>query len=96
MQVDLIHKFGGRERQSGDATLRRPHSFYAIWINVLPATGGEPVDFHNLTLGQPTDVSADRRCQSVWKTPIEELRKLSALDSDETMPTLASDCTLQA
>lgn len=61
----------------------------AIEIDVLPAAGGEPVVFHDLTLGRLTDAPPAMRRQPVWETPLETLRTFSVLDSSESVSTLA-------
>lgn len=61
----------------------------SIEIDVLPAAGGEPMVFHDLTLGRLTDAPADQRRRMVWETPTETLGGLSVLDSGEPVPTLA-------
>jgi glycerophosphoryl diester phosphodiesterase len=61
----------------------------AIEIDVLPAAGGEPVVFHDLTLGRLTDIPESLYGQPVWETPVETLQKLSVLGSPESIPTLA-------
>lgn len=60
-----------------------------IEIDVQPAANGEPVVFHDLTLGRLTDVPADKRRQQVCKTPLETLRNCSVLGSDERVATFA-------
>lgn len=60
----------------------------AIEIDVVPAAGGEPVVFHDLTLGRLTDAHTSLRRQPVWETPVETLRNVSVLDSDESVPLL--------
>ena len=60
----------------------------AIEIDVVPAAGGEPVVFHDLTLGRLTDVPASLRRQPVWETSVERLRNFSVLDSGESVPLL--------
>lgn len=65
----------------------------AIEIDVLPAANGEPVVFHDLTLGRLTDVPESLQGQPVWETPVETLQELSVLDSPESIPTLAEILT---
>lgn len=60
----------------------------AIEIDVLPAAGGEPVVFHDLTLGRLTDAPANLRGHPVWETPLETLREFSVLSSTESVPLL--------
>lgn len=61
----------------------------AIEIDVLPAVGGEPVVFHDLTSGRLTDALMSLRNQPVWVTPIETLRDFSVLGSRESIPLFA-------
>lgn len=61
----------------------------AIEIDVLPAAGGEPVVFHDLTLGRLTDALPDMCRRPVWETALGTLRGFSVLDSGESVPTLA-------
>ena len=60
----------------------------AIEIDVLPAADGEPVVFHDLTLGRLTDAPANLRRQPVWETSVETLREFSVLNSGESIPLL--------
>ena len=61
----------------------------AIEIDVMPAAGGEPIVFHDLTLGRLTDAPSNLRRRMVWEMPLETLRGFSVLDSGEAVPSLA-------
>ena len=78
------------ELATGPADVAGAQGVDSIEIDVLPAAGGEPVVFHDLTLGRLTDVHPNQRGQMVWETPLETLGGLSVLDSGESVPTLAA------
>ncbi|EMA39755.1 glycerophosphodiester phosphodiesterase [Halococcus hamelinensis] len=60
-----------------------------VEIDVQPAANGEPVVFHDLTLGRLTDVPPADRRRRVSETPLETLRNYSVLGSDERVATFA-------
>ncbi|WP_160132816.1 glycerophosphodiester phosphodiesterase [Halococcus salsus] len=60
-----------------------------VEIDVQPAANGEPVVFHDLTLGRLTNVPPAERRRRVSETSLETLRNCSVLGSDERVATFA-------